>query len=354
VTRVLLINQDRIPPYRIPVYNYLSQYLRRDNISLTIVSGGVKEGNPFQIEFDYNEITMSFLELVKVIKFIDPEVVIFWVNLKYLYLFPTILTAKVLGKKVIYWGHGRDLLDINAIAKNIAYAIEFMLSDAIILYASHLIRYVPVQFQKKVFIANNTLNLSEYRTAPPEKEAVLAKYNIHTRKNIICVGRMQKRKRLNDLFSAFEMINACSDLGLILVGPDSDGILEGVKGENIFKLGTMYDVERLELLSAADVFCIPGAVGLSIVDAFFCGVPFVTEAGEESPEIMYLKDGVNGFVVEKDDITQLAAKLKLLLKDEAMREQFSQNAREEIMKNGHIDVLCKGFSDALKYVCRAG
>ena len=95
----------------------------------------------------------------------------------------------------------------------------------------------------------------------------------------------------------------------------------------------------------------PGAVGLSIVDAFYCGLPVVTEEGEESPEIMYLKDGVNGFIVPNGDIQQLAAKLQLLLEDDALRAQFSLAAKNEIMTNGHIDNMCKGFRDALRFVC---
>jgi glycosyltransferase involved in cell wall biosynthesis len=208
---------------------------------------------------------------------------------------------------------------------------------------------VKRQFHDKIFIANNTLNFNKYQSKL-SKNNLLLKYNITTKKNIICMGRMQKRKRLENLFRAFELLKR-RDIGLILVGPDGDGILRDVHGDNIYKLGPIYGDEMLDLLSAADVFCLPGAVGLSIVDAFYCGLPIVTEDGDASPEIMYLKDGINGFVVPRGDIDQLAAKLHLLLNDDALREQFSHEARKEINTNGHIDLMCKGFSDALRFVC---
>ena len=160
---------------------------------------------------------------------------------------------------------------------------------------------------------------------------------------------MQKRKRLDHLFRAFELLNRF-DIGLILVGPDTDGILRDIHGDNIFKLDAIYGTEMLDLLFAADVFCLPGAVGLSIVDAFYCGLPIVTEDGDMSPEIMYLKDGINGFIVPKDDVHQLASKLQLLLEDDVLRERFSRAARKEIITNGHIDKMCQGFSDALLFV----
>lgn len=348
--QVLLINQDKIPHYRVPVYNYLSKYLEKEDFFLTVSSGGVEDGNPHPVEFNYREISLSFISLTRLMLNLNPDVIIFWVNLKYLYLFPTLVLTKMLRKKAIYWGHGRDLRDRQATLKNAAYTLEHWICDAIILYAGHLRKYVHSMFHDKVFIANNTLNMVSHGTQTYRKDAILAKYHIKTPKNIICMGRMQKRKKLEDLLMAFDLFDR-KQFGLILIGPDMHGILREVQADNIYKFGPIYGEERLALLSAADVFCLPGAIGLSIVDAFFCGLPIVTEQGEESPEIMYLRDGVNGFIVPKGDIQQLAAKLQLLLEDDVLRAEFSQAARNEIMTNGHIDNMCRGFSDALRFVC---
>ena len=348
MTRVLLINQDRIPHYRVAVYNYLSDFLYRNEFKLTVVSGGVQGGADHTIRFDYREIQLSFLNLAKFIYRENPGVILFWVNLKNTYLFPTLLISKVFGKKIIYWGHGRDLLDQNSKIKNVAFAFEHWICDAIILYAEHIKKYVPKKFHNKVFIANNTLNMTEFHYNLLSKDVIFKKYNIKTKKNIIYVGRIQKRRRLHDLLMAFERMNK-QDIGLILVGPDEDGILQGSNGNNIYKLGPIYGEDKFALLSASDVYCLPGAVGLSIVDAFYCGLPMVTEDVDESPEIMYLKDGINGFVVPKGDIQKLAEKLSLLIEDDGLRERFSRLAKNEIMSNGHIDLMCKGFTEALRF-----
>ena len=162
------------------------------------------------------------------------------------------------------------------------------------------------------------------------------------------MGRMQKRKRIDHLVEAFASLRRF-DFGLILAGPDPEDVLTGIKGENIFKLGPIYGNDRFDLLSSADVFCLPGAVGLSIVDAFHCGLPFITEEGDESAEIMYLKDGINGLVVPRADIQTLGRKLEILLDDDALRGKYSEAAKQEIYKNGNIDKLCAGFRDALLY-----
>jgi glycosyltransferase involved in cell wall biosynthesis len=350
--KVLLINQNEIPHYRVPVYSHLSRYLEGRGFSLMVVSGGIQGGNPHAVQFDYRQFPLSCLSIAKLIFKISPDVVIFWVNLKNLYLFPVLIFTKVMGKKAIYWGHGRDLLDERARAKNIAYAIEQWICDAIILYAEHLQKHVLTRFHKKVFVANNTLNLTAHHAGSFSKDQTLAKYHIKTKKNIICIGRMQKRKKVHHLFRAFELINN-GEIGLVLVGPDTDRILRQIEGDNVHKLGPIYAEDaKLALLSAADVFCLPGALGLSIVDALYCGLPVVTEEGENSAEIMYLRDGINGYIVPKNDVKQMAAKLRLLLEDDTLRAELSRAAKNEIMLKGHIDVMCEGFNKALRFALR--
>lgn len=348
--RVLLIHPNFVPHYRIPIYNYLSAYLKGYGFELIVISDRIDAKSVHDIDFQFKEMALSTISIAQLILRRKINIIIDFMELKNLFLFPTYVIAKgILRRKMVYWGQGRDLLDAGARIKNLAYAVELAMCDAIILYAEHLKKYIPKSFHKKVFIANNTLYI-KYSGFPPglTKEKILEQYGIHTKKNIICMGRMQRRKRLDHLVEALVQMNR-PDIGLILVGPDPDGVLDNVNGENIYKLGPIYGEKRFDLLSASDVYCLPGAVGLSIVDAFHCGLPFVTEDGDESAEIMYLKDGVNGFIVPRGKTEDLAAKLSLLLDDNLVHQQLSVAARQEIIENGSIERLCAGFKNALCY-----
>lgn len=348
---VFLINQDKTPHYRVPIYNHLSAYLEKQGYALTVVSEGTEEGCAHPVEFAHKDIPLSFPSLARLILEHKPDAVIFWVGLPHLYLFPILFLVKLLGKKAIYWGHGSDWAQRSILRRQLqTYAnnLQYALCDALILYAEHQKKHLSCRWDRKIFVANNTLCFDGHSKPPSHPIATLERYHIETRKNIICMGRMQRRKRLEDLFAAFKLLDR-KDIGLILVGPDTDGILGDVQGPNIYKLGPIYGDERVDLLSAADVFCLPRAVGLGIVDAFHCGLPLVTEEGDETPEIMYLKHGVNGFIVPSGDVPQLAEKLALILNDDTLRNRFSCAAKEEISTNGHIDRMCHGFSEALRF-----
>lgn len=346
--RVLLLHGGNIPHYRVPVYNHLSRHLRQYSFALTVTSEGIQPGDQTEVEFDFVPMCLSADAIARLVWRGKFDVLIMFVDLRHKYLFPVYAVVKgLLRRKMVWWGQGCDLAHPDAIVKNLAYATEHALCDAIILYAEHLKKYVARRFHRKVFIANNTLALTCAGARFPREE-VLRSHGIHTRSNIVCMGRFQKRKRIDQVIAALQLMNR-PDIGLILVGPDPEGVLENVQGTNIFKLSPIYGDERLDLLSAADVYCLPGAVGLSIVDAFHCGLPFVTEDGDESAEIAYLRPGENGFVVPRGDVKELAHSLLLLLDDRELRARFSRAARREVSEHASIEGLCLGFVDALRY-----
>jgi glycosyltransferase involved in cell wall biosynthesis len=351
--KILLIHQDKIQHYRVPVYNYLYGYLVKEGFLTTIVSEGLQEGNDLNPAFPLVQMPLRLTYLIRLIKRERPDAVILFVNLKNGYLFPLMLYLKFAGIKQAIWTHGIDLQRKNAKISLWLHRFEHFLSDAIILYADHLRKNIAGALQRKVFVANNTLDLSMHDSRKTERSAVLKKYGITTVKNVISVGRIQRRKRIDDLIKAFERIDL-PEVGLILVGPDEEGLAAALatKKKNVFVLGAVYGNEAIDLLRAADVYCIPGAIGLSIVDAQYCGLPVVTEDVDHGPEIMYLKDGTNGFIVPKGDINALTEKLRLLLIDDALRARFSEAAKKEVRTNGHIDRLCEGFKSALDYLLK--
>jgi glycosyltransferase involved in cell wall biosynthesis len=350
VKTVVLIHQREVLHYRVAIYNRLAQFLQEQGWRLVVIANGVQRGSPHAVRFELRDTPRNTQAILAAVRRERPAAVILFVNASEPYLFPVLLTAKLRRIPVIYWGHGIDLEDKSSRIKRLIYSTEHALCDALLLYSEDLRRYVAPRFHAKTFVARNTIDTSLLARSAEPKQAILARYGINTPCNVICVGRLQRRKRIADLLQAFERIAVNHDYGLILVGPDEDGCLDAVSHPRIFKMGPLYDRSVADLLGAADVYCMPGHVGLGIVDAMFFGLPFVTEDVDHAPEIMYLRDGVNGYKVPPGDIEQLAARIGGLLADEQLRARFSAAARETIERDASLERMFGGFAAALRYV----
>jgi glycosyltransferase involved in cell wall biosynthesis len=347
---VLLIHGDKmpLPYYRIQIYNYLHDFLANRGYDFSVVSEGNPEAEPPPAGFPLQRLKLNLRALVRLVREHKPQACLLVIAHSQPYFFPFLLFLRLAGIKSITWTHGVDLQRKNSKFSYAAHYVEHTLCNGIVLYSDLLVEFIAKSHRRKVSIANNTLNLTGYDPRRADRKTVLAKYGIDTGKNIIFMGRVQKRKRIDDLLAAFELLGG-ETYGLVLAGPDDERILADLdtKGMKIFRIGPIYGNEALDLLSSCDVCCIPGAIGLSIVDAMYCGLPVVTERLEHGPEIMYLHEGQNGFMVEKGDCRALADRLGQLLEDDRLRLQFSRKAREEIETNGHIDNLCNGVLKSL-------
>jgi hypothetical protein len=65
------------------------------NYELCVVSGGIEKGNTHYFEFNYKEIKLKTYNIVNIIKQVNPDAVIFFVNLKNLYLFPVLFYSNL-------------------------------------------------------------------------------------------------------------------------------------------------------------------------------------------------------------------------------------------------------------------
>ena len=96
-------------------------------------------------------------------------------------------------------------------------------------------------------------------------------------------------------------------------------------------LGRVDDLPaRARLLSFADALLVPGLVGLVALDSFAAGAPLVTTAVDfHSPEIEYVKDGVNGVVAPRpDDAHAYAERALEAMTGERLRERLLRGCRE--------------------------
>lgn len=116
-------------------------------------------------------------------------------------------------------------------------------------------------------------------------------------------GSLYPDKRLDYMVEAADGIHAALPAFRLVVigdGPSAGEIRSAAETRPWLKwLGVRKGPEKAAWFRLADVVINPGLVGLHILDSFCSGTPMITTAeSRHSPEIAYLKDGINGLVVK--------------------------------------------------------
>ncbi|OUS03484.1 hypothetical protein A9Q86_00805 [Flavobacteriales bacterium 33_180_T64] len=175
---------------------------------------------------------------------------------------------------------------------------------------------------KKAYWANNTIDTTEvekwYDFEMPSKDVI----------TLVFIGRLIKIKRVKVLIDFFnDLCNKSKEnyrLEIIGDGPENSIVQEALlTNSKITWHGTLIDEEKIApIMKKASLVFVPGLSGLSINHAFAYGRPYATlQADRHGPEISYLKDEYNGFILAGN-----FNRIEMFLKNRNEIEVFCQNA----------------------------
>jgi len=306
------------------------------------------------VNFEYQEAPFSFGTYRRMIQESAAEVVMFHLLLKDKMFWFLAHWLKMRGTPFICWTKGANLDRPNSKVRYLMFNYLHSLSSSLILYSPHQIPFISPANRRKVFVANNTVNFEDFPAVTETKESIKAEFRLPFSKLVLFVGTMGidgERKKVEHLIEIFGRLDR-RDIGLVIVGGGmSDALKARINAQNTVYLGQVHDPDNLKiskLFKAADLFVIPGHVGLGINQAFYWGLPVITEEGSQPPEIQYLKNGRNGFMVPENDLDALKAKMLYLLDNDAVRQEFGRAAREDILKEAPIEGMFQSFFKAVE------
>jgi glycosyltransferase involved in cell wall biosynthesis len=355
--RVLLIS-NRLMHYRVSVYNYFWRRFREHGWDFVVMTNELHGQNQNRAQFELLELPFSFSRYRAEIRRLQPDAVILFLHLKDRILWPLIHWLKLRGIPTALWTKARNLDDPDNRLRNSFFDYLHMLSDGLILYTASLRRFIPQRYQEKVFVANNTLNFEEFPEIAESKEKIKRDLAIPFEKVVLFAGRIAEegnRKKVDHLIDMFREIDR-PEVGLVIVGAGlTDELRARMNAANTLYLGEVHDPQNYQIsriFKMADVCSIPGHVGLGLNQAFFWGLPVVTERGNQPPEIEYLRDGENGFMVPEDDRSALRDRLLLLIDNDAERRRMSANARRDILAQASISGMFDGFLSCVRHISR--
>jgi len=355
--RVLLVS-NQVMHYRVSVYNYFYRRFRECGFDFSVLADSIQKQNQRAIDFGVRELPMNFFKYRKAILEANPNAVIVFLRLKDLIVWPLIHWLRFRRIRFALWTKGANWDAKDSKARYHMFNYAHGLSDALILYSKDCRKFIPPRFHPKTFIANNTINFEDFPPVTETKEQIKKEFGIPFDKVVIFIGRMgaeNGRKRVDHLVDIFRGLDR-KDIGLVLVGSGlSEEIKARINPDNTRYLGEVHDSRNLaisKLCKMGDVCAIPGHVGLGLNQAFYWGLPVVTEECEHPPEIHYLKPGRNGFIVPRNDLTSLKDRIMYLLDNDSVRADFSRNSREDIMREASIERMFSGFRECVEYMTR--
>lgn len=188
-------------------------------------------------------------------------------------------------------------------------------------------RFVPAGVKR--IIIPNSIDGSEFSELFPREEILKNRFGLPIDAIIVAyLGRLHKEKRLEKLIEAFALISKeYFNSYLLIAGPDfgmKKELLQLVVNlgleDKVQFLGLLNSVQRLELLSATDIFCLVSGgenFGISAAEAMAASIPVVV-----SPFVCIQDDIIeaNAGLVANIDEFDIAEKIRFLIQNPEKRK----------------------------------
>ena len=246
---------------------------------------------------------------------------------------------------VIFWGHGVGRSKIISYLRKITGKRARAL---ITYYEEGKQNLVDIGLNpQKIFVAPNTIHVPNSQNYAQEEK-----------NSILYVGRLQKRKDLDDLVKSFAQVHHRLPNNTILkILGDGDIVYKelaslgsklGISEKIKFIKGTTEHDVLAQHFKQAYCYASPGHVGLGVLHSFAYGVPVITyKDRDHAPEVSNIKKNQNGLLVDGKE-KQFGESLEWLINSGAYKK-CGDNAYHHYSNNRTIENMVKGFKEAIEY-----
>lgn len=253
--------------------------------------------------------------------------------------------------KIIHWGIGTSSSKgLNSESKFVRILRNFIarFSDAQILYSDFALSKYPRSVQKKTFIANNTV-----------ESALSQDFSSFEKDSFLFIGALNKRKGLEILIEAFNSYcrsgnRKIQKLIVIGDGPERDSLELmvqnlGLKSKVCFLGDIQNEHEKLSFYKKAIASISPKQAGLSVLECFSYGIPFITFINAISGgEHLNIQNGINGFLV--NDRCELEERMIELDNQNDMAKSLGHSAYIHYKENRTMASMVEVFCEAINFV----
>ena len=197
---------------------------------------------------------------------------------------------------------------------------------------------------ERIFVAPNAV--SPQPPEPPEKPA-----NFCERSEVLFVGRLQARKRIDNLLLACAALPPELQPNLRVVGDgparaDFQSLASRIYPKAEFT-GSRDGADLEAFFRSADLFVLPGTGGLAVQQAMAYGLPVIVAEGDGTQEDLVREPGgsrpANGWRVPAGDAGALASALREALSDSPRLRQMGMVSYQIVTGEANIEIMANAF-----------
>jgi glycosyltransferase involved in cell wall biosynthesis len=253
------------------------------------------------------------------------------------------------GRPVLGWGLGAPSLSgpLSGLRKSrrLTFLHPF---DALVTYSRRgADEYALLGFPAdKIFVAPNAA------AARPSQPMPSRPLGFDGKPNVLFVGRLQARKRVDLLLQACAALPASLQPRLVIVGDGPErNPLESL-AKTIYPsaefLGGKHGMELAAYFSAADLFVLPGTGGLAVQEAMSHGLPVIMGQGDGTNDELVRPE--NGWQIPPDDLPVLVETLRTALSEAALLRQMGVESYRIVREEINLEKMVGVFVEALQSV----
>jgi len=290
--------------------------------------------------------SFSWLPILKATR--NADLVVIAQVLRQIHLYPLLWRHSRQRQKIALWGHGKVFS--TQPTQPWAVAFRYWVSRQVhwwFAYTEKSARVVREEIYfdpAKVTRVNNAIDtrgLRDARQAMTPESLRTAREALGIQSENVCLfmGGMYKTrhhdKRLPFLIEAcVDIRRQIPDFEMIFIGggPESHVVAQAAASYPwIHNLGIKKGDDTIPYWVMSKWLLVPGAVGLVVLDSFATGTPLITTNDPcHGPEIFYLRDNINGVILQDwQNPLAYAALVVAMLRDESTRQRLAAGCRED-------------------------
>ena len=275
----------------------------------------------------------------------NPDALIVEANPRYLATSSAVKWMHTRGRKVIGWGLGSPPLSGPLAGFRQKSRISFLSQfDALLAYSQRgAEEYAALGFPpEKIFVAHNSVSPAPTFNIKPS--------TLNLQPNILFVGRLQSRKRVDYLLRACAEMESRPRLVIVGDGPERaalESLARDVYPAAEFA-GAKHGAEIKPYFAEADLFVLPGTGGLAVQEAMSYGLPVIVAKGDGTQDDL-VREG-NGWQIQPEDYGALVSTMKNALSDMARLRKMGQESFRIVSEEINIEKMADVFVDALNSV----